>query len=200
MYHLGQALSDTIGFVMTQRSTKSNRTRRDILMAAIDVWSADNTSSLGQVAQYAGVGRTTLNRYYPDRAHLVKAVDQECQTRFRSAVDRSRLSEGTGLQALIRLCTELIELGPVLALIFADNPLVSPDTWDSDQDDPFEEVIHRGYADGTITTDLVPEWITTIMWTSLAAAEQIISAGTRTRHETTEQLARTLTSGLGQVS
>ncbi len=180
----------------TPRSTKSDRTRRDILAAAIEVWAGDNTASLGDIADRAGIGRTTLNRYYPDRVHLLDAVDQECRARFLATFARSRPAEGTGHQALMRVCTELIELGPVLALIFADNALVDPDVWHANRDDPLEEVISRGHGDGTIATDLPADWVITTVWTSLVAAHLSISSGTRTRHEAAGLLTRTLTSGL----
>ena len=88
------------------------------------------------MAQQAGVGRTTLNRYFTDRAQLVAAVDQECAARYDAAVVRSRPAEGSGRDALLRMCTELIQLGPVLGLVFADNALVDPDTWFDEEDDP----------------------------------------------------------------
>lgn len=181
----------------TTRLTKADRTRRDVLAAAIEVWAEDNTASLGDVADRAGVGRTTLNRYYPDRAHLLDAVDQECRARFLAAFGRSRPSEGPGHEALMRICTELIELGPVLALVFADNALVDPDTWHAERNDPLEEVISRGYADGTIDPELSSDWIIAIVWTSLVAAHLLIGSGARTRHEAAGLLTRTLTSGLG---
>ena len=106
------------------------RTRRDIVAAAIECWAADNSASLGEVAVTAGVGRTTLNRYFSDRAQLISAVDAECRARFAAAVGRARPAEGSGLTALLRACGEIVHLGPVLGLIFADNALVDPDTWE----------------------------------------------------------------------
>lgn len=178
-----------------QRATKADRTRRDIVGAAIEVWAADNAASLGEVAERAGVGRTTLNRYFSDRGQLVAAVDAECASRYGEAVSRSRLGEGSGRHALLRLCTELIQLGPVLGVVFADNALVDPDTWFVDEEDPLEQVIGRGYADGSLSTDLPPDWIGTFVWTSLFAAHLVVNSGTQTRHEAADLLTRTLTSG-----
>ncbi len=179
-----------------ERPTKSDRTRRDIVDAAIEVWADDNSASLGEVAQRAGVGRTTLNRYFPDRSRLVAEVDGECARRYAAAVARSRPAEGSGREALMRLCAELIQLGPVLGVVFADNALVDPDTWYAADDDPLGVVVGRGYDDGSLATDLPPEWIGTFVWTSLFAAHLVIRAGTSTWHEAAGLLTRTLTSGL----
>ncbi|GAA3690351.1 hypothetical protein GCM10022204_01490 [Microlunatus aurantiacus] len=177
------------------RPTKADRTRRDIVGAAIEVWAADNAASLGDVAQRAGVGRTTLNRYFSDRAQLVAAVDAECASRYTAAVVRSRPAEGSGRDALLRMCAELIQLGPVLGIVFADNALVDPDTWSGDED-LLGQVIARGYADGSLSVDLPGDWVGTFVWTSLFAAHLVVSSGAHTWHEAAGLLTRTLTSGL----
>jgi AcrR family transcriptional regulator len=176
--------------------SKAERTRRDIVAAAIEVWADDNAASLGDVARHGGVGRTTLNRYFSDRAQLIAAVDQECAVRYGAAVVRSRLGEGTGRDALLRMCTELIQLGPVLGLVFADNALVDPDTWFDEEDDPLGAAVGRGYEDGSLAVDLPADWIGTFVWTSLFAAHLVVSSGTHTWHEAAGLLTRTLTSGL----
>ncbi len=159
------------------------------------MWAGDNAASLGDVAQRAGVGRTTLNRYFTDRAQLIAAVDRECAIRYGAAVVRSRPGEGSGRDALLRMCTELIQLGPVLGLVFADNALVDPDNW-AGESDPLEEMVSRGYTDGSLARDLPPDWIGTFVWTSLFAAHLVVAGGTRTWHEAAGLLTRTLTSGL----
>ncbi len=178
------------------QSSKADRTRRDIVNAAVQVWALDNGASLAAVAGQAGVGRTTLNRYFTDRAHLVAGVDAECRGRFVAAVARSRPTEGSGRDALLRLCTELIQLGPVLALVLADNALVDPDTWSENDEDQLGLVIGRGRADGSLAADLPGDWIGTFVWTSLFAAHLVVSTGARTWHEAAVLLTRTLTSGL----
>ncbi|TGJ95488.1 TetR family transcriptional regulator, partial [Actinotalea fermentans ATCC 43279 = JCM 9966 = DSM 3133] len=53
------------------------RTRRAILDAAVSVFSSNQAASLGEVAQAAQVGRSTLHRYFPERADLMRAVGAE---------------------------------------------------------------------------------------------------------------------------
>lgn len=166
------------------------------MAAAVEVWSSDNTAPLGEIAERAGVGRTTVNRYFPDRRQLVTAVDEECRLRYAAAVARSRPDEGTGLHALLRLCGELVQLGPVLGIIFADNALVDPDTWYAGEDDPLGQVIARGYADGSLAADLPGDWVGTVVWTSLFAAQLLVRSGARTWHEAADLLSRTLRSGI----
>ena len=178
-------------------TARASRTRRDIIDAAISVWSAANPASLGEVADAAGVGRTTVNRYFSDRTSLVAAVNDECRERFGRAVERARPGEGSGLEALQRVCTEIIELGAVLGLIFADNALVDPDTWTENEDeDPIGLLVMRGLTDGSIASDLPAEWVAISVWTSLFAAWLLISTAAGTRHEASQLLVRTLASGI----
>jgi AcrR family transcriptional regulator len=178
-------------------SPKVTRTRRDIVQAAIECWSTDNTASLGDVAELARVGRTTVNRYFSSRSELVAAVDEECRTRFSAAVVRARPADDAGLPALQRVCAEFIQLGEVLGLVFADNALVDPDTWDEEGDvDAVAEIVSRGQADGSIAADLPLDWLTTLIWTSLFAAWLRIQSGSGTRHEVSLLLNRTLAAGI----
>ena len=179
------------------QSTRATRTRRDIVEAAIEAWANDNAASLGQVAEAAGVGRTTVNRYFSDRAQLVAAVDQECRGRFLAAVERARPEDGPGLAALQRACAEIAQLGPVLGLIFADNALVDPDSWAEDGDPgALGSMVVRGQTDGSIASDLPAEWVAIHVWTSLFGASLMLRSSTQTSSEVGQLLARTLATGV----
>jgi AcrR family transcriptional regulator len=201
MPRFGQAMfySYTVEVTGSPDSAKATRTRRDLVAAAIECWSADNSASLGEVARLAGVGRTTLNRYFSDRAQLIAAVDDECRQRFASAVARSRPTEGNGLEALQRVCAEIVQLGVVLGLIFADNAIIDPDTWDEEETpDPFGSIASRGQADGSIAADLPLSWVATLTWTTLFAAWLMVKSEAFTRHEVSQLLTRTLASGISR--
>ena len=138
-----------------------------------------------------------MNRYFSDRAQLIAAVDDECRLRYAAAIARARPDEGTGLAALMRVCTELMQLGAVLALTFADNAVIDPDTWYDEETDPLGLVLARGLTDGSMASDLPGEWVGTFVWTSLFAAWLMIKESSLTWHEAAQLLTRTLTSGIG---
>lgn len=158
-------------------------------------WAEDNSRSLAEVADAAGVGRTTVNRYFASRSDLVDAVDLECRDRFAAAVARARPAEGPGLVALQRICVEITQLGPVLGLIFADNAVVDPDTWGDDANSLGATVV-RGQSDGSIAADLPAGWVATHTWTTLFAAHLMIQTSELTGHEVAQLLTRTLATGI----
>ena len=132
------------------------RTRRAILDAAVRVLAADPGASLGQIADAADVGRTTLHRYFPDRAELLAALTQEAARRLTDAGARARLDEGPGLDALLRACQACLQLGDLLTLLFTE--VVSLEA--CGDEDGFSRALDaacaRGLADGTLDTRLTP--------------------------------------------
>lgn len=178
-------------------TARASRTRRDVVAAAIETWAVDPRASLGAVAAAAGVGRTTVHRYFPDRDALVRAVDQECRERFDAAAARARVHEDRGADALGRLLRELVGLGPVLALVFVDDAVVDPEAWESeDRPDPFEGVVVRGLRDASIDPTIPASWVVVQCWAALFGASLALRLDDSLRHRAADLTVRTLLSGV----
>ncbi|WP_161606022.1 TetR/AcrR family transcriptional regulator [Microlunatus speluncae] len=179
-------------------SATSERTRRAIIDAAMETWSVNQTATLGDICDTAGIGRSTLHRHFADRAALLAAVDQQCQQQFTVAALRAHPDDGPGLEAVLRLCQELLEFGQVLSLIFSDNALIDPDGWDdgSRADQGLTAVIQRGRRDGTIDPELPADWIESVIWMLLFCAWQRSRDG-GSRRETAALLSRSLSGAIG---
>ncbi|MDR7280905.1 TetR/AcrR family transcriptional regulator [Catenuloplanes atrovinosus] len=174
------------------------RTRRAILDAAIAALGRNPAASLAEIATAAGVGRTTLHRYFADRSDLLAAVNTEGIARIDRAVRLARLPEGTGGDAIARLAREYFDLGDLLSLLFADPQLVGDPTWEGGADacDPrLEEVVTRGHRDGTIDPELPPGWVQSLIWSQLYAGWGYTAAGA-SRHDALRLVLRTLTGAL----
>jgi TetR/AcrR family transcriptional repressor of lfrA len=186
-----------VGAAAVDATNRASRTRRDIVAAAIDTWALDTRASLGAVAAAAGVGRTTVHRYFPDRDALVAAVDQECRERFEAAGLRASYGGGSGADVLGRLLTEFVALGPVLGLVFVDDPIVDPETWESEgRPDPFETVVTRGLTDGSLDASVPGGWIVVQCWAALFGAWLAVRLDPSLRHRAGELTARTLLRGV----
>lgn len=181
-----------------------DRTRQAIIEAAILALGEDPRTSLGDVASRAGVGRTTLHRHFPDRAALIAEIDALARERFVSAALAARTGDGTGWEAMARLLDEYFDLGDLLALVFADAPVIDPDTWD-DEPDPrgvgaadttFASVVHRGQTDGTIDPELTASWCEATVWMLLYVACRALAEGTA-RTDARALLLRTVRGALG---
>ncbi|WGW12077.1 TetR/AcrR family transcriptional regulator [Saxibacter everestensis] len=170
-----------------------SRTRNAIIEAAIRVMGRDASATLGDVASGAGVGRTTLHRYFPDRSNLLEAISSEVVSGLGGAIERARIGEGTGSEALRRMCREYFELGDLLNVVFTELVTIPDEAWGCDEgdDDPVAAVVIRGHNDGSIDPQMSPRWIQTMMWSLLYAGWSQVNDGA-TKHDTLDLILRTM--------
>lgn len=175
-----------------------SRTRRAIVDAAITELARDPAVSLGQIADTAGVGRTTLHRYFAERSDLMAAVVAEADARLRAAQVRARIGEGTGREAVLRLCQEYLELGDLLTLLFTGTVPedATGDSATSDADDELLALGARGRADGTLDPELTDDWMQGTLWGQLYLAWATLRSGDVPRHDVVRQLLRTVDKAL----
>ncbi|MEV0219227.1 TetR/AcrR family transcriptional regulator [Streptomyces sp. NPDC050704] len=179
--------ADTVDTAVSSRSGARSRTRRAILDAATVVLAKNSAASLGDVAAAAGVGRTTVHRYFPERSDLLNALGSDVLDKIAAATDRGRLDDGPALAALERLCQELFELGDLLTLVF-DESLAAAWNWegwdeDTDADRALAGLIERGHTEGAFDPDMDTDWIVQVLWSLLYVAWQRGRTGTGTKHE-----------------
>ncbi|MBF9133791.1 helix-turn-helix transcriptional regulator [Plantactinospora sp. S1510] len=170
------------------------RTRRAILDAAITVLSQHSAASLADVADAAGVGRTTLHRYFPERAELLTALSADVLARIDAAAVRSQLDHGPAPAALERLCQELFELGDILMCVFSQPELVDTQTWEecSEADKALTRLVERGHAEGTLDSTLDPIWVQQVLWSLLYAAWQHTREHSVSKHRALDLCLRSL--------
>ncbi|GAA4443069.1 TetR/AcrR family transcriptional regulator [Phytohabitans houttuyneae] len=180
--------------VDTQDTASRARTRQAIIDAAIAVLGKNLSAPLGEVATAAEVGRTTLHRYYPERSDLIKAIKAESVLRLRQATERARLDEGTGAEALRRLCEEYFDLGNVLSLIFSEHQFLTEADWCEfgTSEDLFRVTVERGHRDGSIDPELPVSWLESVLWSQLYAAWSYAAESGESRHQVLRLTVRTL--------
>ncbi|MFF3064886.1 TetR/AcrR family transcriptional regulator [Oerskovia sp. NPDC057915] len=171
------------------------RTRRAILDAAVSVLSSNAAASLGEVAQAAQVGRSTLHRYFPERADLMRAVGDEALDRTRAAIRAARLDDGAPAAALRRLVIEYFDLGPWYMLLFAD-PLLADDEafWqESDTAEaPVRDLFARGQQDGVFDRTLTISWDQRTVWWTLFNAWSVMTEDCTSRSDALRMAVRSI--------
>lgn len=159
--------------------------REALVSEALTRLAANPQASMIELSQSIGVGRTTLYRHFGDREALVAAAARLGARRFGEAAMKARPGEGTGLAALERICAELFTLPDVLTLLFADNPIITDETFaeaaaesraDAEartgadaEDDPLEAVIARGQADGSIDEGVPIGWAAAFVYLTIGS-------------------------------
>lgn len=175
-------------------STTRARTRRSILDAAVTVLARDSAASLGEIATAAGVGRTTVHRYFAERSDLIAALAVHVLEQVAAATERAALVHGSPTDALERLCREYSELGDALTLTFNEPQISADASWQQDapHDRELVAMIKRGQADGSIDPGLTAEWIQYMLWALLYTAWSLTRERSMPRHEAIEQCLRSL--------
>lgn len=134
-----------------------DRTRTAILEAAATILAAQGEAAgLADVAQAAGVARSTLYRYFPTRDALLTALAEtgarEVESRFAEAVDSSIPVP----EALARLTRALLNVGTKYVALTTLRPKPD-DATDTKLTDRLMQLFRRGIDDGTLREDLDPE-------------------------------------------
>lgn len=177
-----------------QESGTRTRTRQAIVEAAVQVFGRDASATLGEVAAAADIGRTTLHRYFPERSDLLAAINDEGIARLNRATAQARLADGTGAEALRRLCQEYFDLGGLLSLIFNEPQLVTDPAWSGAgaSDPEFVALVERGHRDGTIDPELPVTWLQSLLWSQLYAGWSYVNDTGASRHEVLRLVLRTI--------
>lgn len=151
-----------------------------LLDTAVGVLLRTPAASLGEVAAAAGVSRTTLHSRWPTRQALLVALAHDALDRLERAYALARLNEGSVRDALGRVITETLPLGPRVAFLLRERSLdVEADLNHRYEtvDQPLLDLVERGQRDGALRTDLPAWWLTSALVSMTYAAWEAIADG-----------------------
>lgn len=173
------------------------RTRRAIIDAAIAVWARDFSASLGIIADRAGVSRSTLHRYYPERQALVDATLIEAGELMEREAGKALSGCATAAEELESLLRAMVDHGDVLIFLFSDPHRFTDNShWDETDDEELPAIIARAQSDGAVAADLDPAWVVGIFYSICYVAAESIAADTMPRHRAADVAVRTFFHGV----
>ncbi|SEG99918.1 DNA-binding transcriptional regulator, AcrR family [Nonomuraea solani] len=170
------------------------RTRRAILDAALTVLAQNAAASLADIAVAAGVGRTTIHRYFPERSDLLAAIGTYLLERIDAATVRARLEDGAADAALERVCQEYFELGDALLFAFENPSLAQWAGWETEteSDRALARLVERGHAEGALDPRMPASWVSETMWALLYTAWQHTRTNEAPKHAALDLCLHTL--------
>ncbi|SDN66113.1 TetR/AcrR family transcriptional regulator [Allokutzneria albata] len=187
---------------MTEETGVRARTRRAILTAAAQVFAKDRAASLSAVAREAGVGRTTLHRYFPDRAALVRGLAYEVVRETGEVLARADLGRGSAWSAIERVVYDFVAMGERYYFLLHEHELDS-DTKLASSDStalaPFVDLLRRGQDEGDLRSDLPVEWLLQTTDALVNAAWVAVLDGTLARAEAVRAVMLTLRGGISPL-
>jgi AcrR family transcriptional regulator len=154
-------------------------TKPSLLDVAAEVLVADPSASLADVAEAAGIGRTTLHKHYATRDDLMRAVGHRAIDLWERAVGEVADTGGPdgGLRAVVEA---MIPIGPQLAFLWR-NPAFDhvPDIgqrWLAAEARGLA-VLKRAQAHGAVGADVPDWWLLQTFYSLIYVAAESVRSG-----------------------
>jgi AcrR family transcriptional regulator len=188
-----------VSIPVPSKTSVRSRTRGAILAAAASVLARDRTATLPDIAEAAGVGRTTVHRYFPDRESLIEAAVEDSIQAIQQSVAEAALDHGPPLDAMRRAVAALVAVGDRLMFVFGDPRVLkgyrAPDGV-VPPSDPVLDLIKRGQAEGAFDPEVSASWIQHVLWVLVYRGYEDADSGELPRHGITATVIRTLENGI----
>jgi AcrR family transcriptional regulator len=164
-----------------------------LLDVAVEVLLADPSASQAQVAEAAGIGRTTLHKYYATRDDLLRAVGHRALDRWEEVVD----GVDGGLPELV---AAIVPIGPHMAFL-----------WRTPMFDHAEDIIERwrtiesrtlaalkqAQARGRLRPEVPDFWLLQTFYSLIYVAAESVHSGHLAPRDAPDLVVDTLLNGLG---
>jgi TetR/AcrR family transcriptional regulator, mexCD-oprJ operon repressor len=175
-------------------------TREILLDAAISVFSKNPGAPLSDVADFAGVGRATLYRYFPSRDDLMRELVFSSFQQINAALKSILPQDLTGGELLLAILEIIIPLGDrfyflLLEHSFENDPEIT--RLQKQDEKEWRELVQHLKEEKVIAKELPDAWVTSALEYLIYAAWESVHAGYIARREAHKLVYRTLLSGLG---
>lgn len=174
----------------------SVRLRPSLLDVAAEVLVADPAASLGEVAEAAGIGRTTLHKYYPTRDDLLRAVALRVIEQWDEAVAEVEGTPGAGLR---ELAAALVRIGPQLAFLWRtpdfDHVVEVLSRWRAAEQRALS-VLLRAQSDGLLDPRTPDWWLLQTFYSLVYVAAESVHSGHLAPRDAPDLVLSTFLNGL----
>ena len=174
-------------------------TRDAIIEAAFRLLADKPAASLGDVAEYAGVGRATLHRHFPGRSELMSALAriamQDLDIAVKEATEEA-LSYDEGFRLSMQAIVPLANRQWFLAqdgLLEADKEVAAAYQASLEE---LHNTIELAKAEGFLDPDIPTPWIVQTYNNLIYAAWTVVRSGDATPKQAADLAWRTFCSGL----
>ncbi len=170
------------------------RNRRQLIETSIDLLAVDPDLSIQQIAEAAGIGRTTVYRHFKSRDELLEAVIAEVMARARRTLTGAVVAPGEPERSIRNLSAALIGIALTYGRLIASRESDS-DAFDAAKvaaDSPTWIFLTEALERGEVRADLPQDWLRTVMQTVTLTAVAEVDAGTFGEAEAQRLAADTL--------
>ena len=171
------------------------RTRLAILTAAMTVLADNPAATLADIASAAQVGRTTIHRYYPERADLIRALALHVHALSNAAIAEADPTHGPALDALRRVIEIQLNLGPIVQFVFSEPTIVADPGLAAHLDTGDEQIVEVLDRVSTQPQSTPPGWARRVFWALVGAGHEAAKADGTPKHQIVDAIMTSLTEG-----
>jgi AcrR family transcriptional regulator len=172
------------------------RSKPPLLDIAAEVLVADPSASLTEVAEAAGIGRTTLHKHYATRDDLLRAVAHRAIDLWEAAVDELPDGDDGGLRAVVEA---MIPIGPQLAFLWR-TPAFDRDPEINERWAAVEKrglaVLVRAQEQGVLAAGVPDWWLLQTLYSLVYTAAESVALGRLAPRDAPGLVLATLLRGL----
>jgi AcrR family transcriptional regulator len=177
------------------------RAARPLLDIAATVLVSDPAASLAEVAEAAGIGRTTLHKHYATRDDLVRAVGHRAIDLWEQAVGTVTDDDGGG--GLRELIAAMIPNGPQLAFLWRTPAFDHDDEirtrWAAAEERCLA-VLKQAQARGVLSAAAPDWWLRQTFYALIYTAAESVQAGRLAPRDAPALVLNTYLHGIGASS
>ena len=171
-----------------------------ILKAGMELLSHNRDASLTDIAQHAGVGRTTLYRLYDTKEQLIKAVAIHCLEVFDASIKHIEHDAKSGLHAFHLMFKTILPLSAELEFLMRLGDLAENDpeliAIDQKQKDEIAELVEYAKAEGSLAKQIPTLWTVNLVEGLLYSAWLTLGKGTMNHEELADLTFHTFCHGV----
>jgi AcrR family transcriptional regulator len=189
-----------------QLSGSQVRTRAAILAATASVLARNRSATLPDIANAAGVGRTTVHRYFADRERLIHEATQDSIRVIDETIAHAATDQGPAPDAMRRFINAMVSSGDRILFLFRDttaprysdrgNPRRIGEAANQPNQEPVIALIKRGQDEGAFDPELSVAWIEHALYALIRQGCEDASRGDLLRHTVAPTVIRTFERGV----
>ena len=172
-------------------------TRPPLLDVAAEVLVADPAASLAEVAEAAGIGRTTLHKHYATRDDLLRAVGHRALDLWQQALAEVTDGPDGGLAAL---STSMVVVGSQLGFLWRA-PALDRDQALKQRSDAMQDatlaVLRRAQDRGVLDPGTPDWWLVDTFFSLIYVAAESVADGELAPNDAPGLVTRTFLRGIG---
>lgn len=172
-----------------------SRTRKAILDAAMSVLAENPTASLSDIANGAGVGRSTLHRHFPERTDLIRALAVHVHALSTDAIMEADPTCGPPITALRRVVEGQLELGPIFLFVCGEPTVNADPELKAHLDTGDEAIVELLNQVSTQRAMTPPGWARRVFWALLDAGSEAVREDGTPKHQIVDAIMASLTEG-----